>query len=101
MKMTADGEDSAGSQSGVEVQVLRSARRADTYLFLPLAEAYEDLPEALREHFGEATAFLTFWLDEERYLAQSNPRQVLAALREQGFYLQLPPRNDVSDQNDG
>jgi len=82
------------SASAVEVQVLRSARRADTYLFLPVADAYEDLPEALRTHFGEATAFLTFWLDEERFLAQSDPRQVMAALREQGFYLQLPPRDE-------
>ena len=85
-----DGED------GIEVQVWRSARRADTYLFLPVGDAYEELPEALREHFGEAEAFLSFQLHEDRYLAQSDPSQVLAAIRSQGFYLQLPPCNDAA-----
>ena len=82
---------------GIEVQVYRSGKKADTYLFLPIADAYEDLPEALQEHFGEATAFLSFWLHEERYLAQSDSRQVLAAIDQQGFYLQLPPQNDITD----
>ena len=62
-----------GEEKGVEVQVYRSGKRADTYLYLPIADAYEDLPEALQQHFGEATAFLSFWLHEERYLAQADP----------------------------
>ena len=81
---------------GIEDQVYRSGKKAYNYLFLPIADAYEDLPEALQEHFGEATAFLSFWLHEERYLAQSDPRQVLAAISQQGFYLQLPPQNDIT-----
>lgn len=78
----------------IEVQVLRSTKRPDTYLILPIADQFEDLPEALRAHFGEARAFLTFWLHEERFMAQADPKQVLAALQDQGFYLQLPPRKD-------
>lgn len=98
--MSSESDDAAqldAADAGVEVQVLRSAKRADTYLYLPVDDAYEELPEALREHFGEATSFLTFTLHEQRFLAQSDPRQVLAALREQGFYLQLPPQNDPDD----
>jgi len=83
------------SDDGREVQVLRSHRRADTYLYLPVADSYDDLPEALRTHFGEASQFLTFFLDENRYLAQADPLQVLAALDKQGFYLQLPPRDEA------
>ncbi len=74
-----------------EVKVMRSARRADTYVYLPVDANFEDLPEGLRRVFGEATEFLQFTLDETRRLAQAEAPDVLKALHEQGFYLQLPP----------
>ncbi len=78
----------------MDVVVYRSRRREETYLFLPAQAAYDELPEALQTHFGEAESFLEFTLYEERYLSQSDSRAVLNALREQGFYLQLPPVPD-------
>ena len=78
----------------IDVVVYRSSRRADTYLYLPRAAAFEELPDALRQHFGEATAFLEFVLHREKVLAQAEAPAVLAALAEQGFYLQLPPGRD-------
>ena len=81
-------------EGGMEVTVYRSAKRAETYAFLPTAESFETLPEALQAHFGEPTAFLNFWLHEEKLLAQADAKQVLAAIAEQGFYLQLPPPKD-------
>ena len=84
---------------GLEVQVYRSSRRADTYLFLPLDDEFSELPETLLEHFGEGTPFLSFHLHAERHLEQSDPVKVLAALSAQGFYLQLPPSKD--DPTDG
>ena len=91
------GSQDEGNADGIEVQVFRSARKADTYLFLPVGDSYDDLPDALREHFGDATAFLSFWLHEERFLAQADPLQVLSSIREQGFYLQLPPRDEPAE----
>ena len=87
--------DKQSEDAGLEVRVYRSARRAETYIYLPKDDDFEDLPENLREHFGEGTGFLEFWLHEEKYLAQADPQQVLNALREQGFYLQLPPSKDA------
>ena len=86
--------DKHGEQAGLEVRVYRSARRAETYIYMPKDDNFEDLPEALRKHFGEGTGFLEFCLHEEKYLAQADPKQVLSALREQGFYLQLPPNKE-------
>ena len=85
----ADGDNS------IEVVVYRSSRRADTYLFLPQDGAYDDLPSALREQFGEATAFLNFDLHADRFLAQAEPDAVMQAIAEQGFYLQLPPQQEA------
>ena len=79
---------------GVDVVVYRSSRRAETYLYLPAVAEYADLPDALREHFGEATAFLEFVLHAEKTLAQADAVTVLDALAGQGFYIQLPPGDD-------
>jgi uncharacterized protein len=73
--------------------VYRSERRPDTYLFLPAADDFSGVPDALMELFGEASFALEFELTPERKLAQAEPAQVMVSLREQGFYLQMPPAN--------
>ncbi|MEM7078910.1 MAG: YcgL domain-containing protein [Pseudomonadota bacterium] len=78
----------------IEVMVYRSPRRAETYLYLPRRAEFDTLPEALRQQFGEGEAFLDFVLDAQRKLALVDAAEVLRALRTQGFYLQLPPRQD-------
>ena len=82
------------ADSNVDVVVYRSRKRADTYVYLPAGAEYDDLPDAFRDHFGEATAFLQFELHADRFLAQADASAVLKAIEDQGFYLQLPPRID-------
>ena len=85
----------------VDVVVYRSARRAETYLYLRAGDDFDDtLPDALRSHFGEATAFLEFALHADRTLAQADAVTVLEALASQGFYLQLPPRDAAEPTGD-
>jgi len=86
-------------EEGIEVKVLRSGRRRDTYLFLCEEDEYENLPEALRTQFGEATEFLNFTLTADRKLAQVQAHVVMQALQTQGFYLQLPPNKDAVDSD--
>ncbi|MEM7097008.1 MAG: YcgL domain-containing protein [Pseudomonadota bacterium] len=69
---------------------MRSKKKADTYLYVPEGAEYDSLPEALRDQFGEAEAFLTFELTAQRTLALTDTQLVLQALEEQGFYLQMP-----------
>ncbi|XOV82026.1 MAG: YcgL domain-containing protein [bacterium] len=78
----------------MQVSVYRSSRKAQTYVYLPADEDYDNLPEAFVTQFGEAELFLTFELHEGKKLAQVEARTVLAALRNQGFFLQLPPQSD-------
>ncbi len=70
---------------------MRSAKRADTYLFLRMDVNYEDLPQALCDGFGQATEFLQFELHARKKLAQADAVAVMDALQAQGYYLQLPP----------
>jgi uncharacterized protein len=77
--------------TSVEVSVYRSSKKTQTYVYLPSDQEYESLPEAFIEQFGDAALFLTFELHESKQLAQVDARTVLAALHNQGFFLQLPP----------
>jgi uncharacterized protein YcgL (UPF0745 family) len=90
---------SQSTSARVEVSVYRSLKKAQTYVYLPSDQDYESLPEALIEQFGDAVLFLTFELHEKKKLAQVEAKSVLAALRNQGFFLQLPPLSPQSSHD--
>ena len=77
--------------------VYRSGKREDTYLFLPLGQKFDDLDDGLRAAFGEPVPVMKLDVNEDTRLAQADAGQVLKAFEEQGYYLQLPPRESVED----
>ena len=77
--------------SGVLVQVYRSPRRAETYLLTEKAKGLQAVPETLLGTFGNPEPAFVFHLTAQRALAHADPAQVLTAIQEKGFYLQLPP----------
>jgi uncharacterized protein YcgL (UPF0745 family) len=78
--------------------IYRSGNKAETYLYLPRGQAFEDLPPELRESFGEPSFVMTLNLSEKRQLARADVVQVLEQFEKQGFYLQLPPEIPVEDE---
>ncbi|HVF36296.1 MAG TPA: YcgL domain-containing protein [Candidatus Saccharimonadia bacterium] len=72
--------------------VYRSARQADTYVFLRERDDFACLPEVLAQRLGLLEQVLEIELTPERRLARSDVATVLGDLTEQGFHLQLPPR---------
>ncbi|RUO41316.1 hypothetical protein CWE22_03820 [Pseudidiomarina aestuarii] len=71
--------------------VFRSAKRADTYLYLPHSADFSDLPEPLRQHFGQPIQVMTFALTDQRKLAQISVAALREHLTDPGYYLQIPP----------
>ena len=76
------------------VRVYRSKRRVDTYLFVDAVEDLTRVPEELAKHFGAAVQAMELELTTERELARASAGDVLAAIEEHGFYLQMPPEVD-------
>jgi len=72
-------------------QIYRSPRKEGMYLFVDKQEGVERVPEALLTQFGEPEEAFTLLLTAERALARANAEEVIAAISEQGFYLQMPP----------
>jgi len=85
----------------IKCDVYRCAARADTYLFLVAEKNTEDLPGDLQALLGQLTQFLSLELSESSTLTRANTGEVLAALRQPGYYLQLPPADQLAMQTPG
>ncbi len=83
------------------VQVYKSSRHAEMYLYLEKGRDVSELPEPLLVRFGEPQPLMLLRLSEERKLARADAAQVLAAIDEQGFYLQMPPSTEELRRRDG
>ena len=78
--------------------VYRSDKKAETYLYLADKTAFDDLPEELRERFGEPALVMRLKLSADLKLARADVEKVLENLEEQGFYLQLPPKLPIEEE---
>ena len=83
------------SKDKVLCKVYRSARRSEMYLYVTGEQGLAPVPDALLQRFGPPELALTLALAPDRKLARVNTDEVLAALRERGWFLQMPPMPDA------
>ena len=72
-------------------QVYKSSVRTDMYLYVDKSCGLCDVPEELLIRFGEPMPVMLFELTPARKLARVSALDVLEAIRERGFFLQMPP----------
>ena len=73
------------------VQVFKSTRKTEMYLYVDKARGLADVPEALMSQFGEPEEVMLLMLSPQRKLARADAEEVLSEIAEKGFYLQMPP----------
>ena len=73
------------------VEIFKSNRQQEMYLYVDKARGLVDVPEALLARFGEPESLMTLLLAPERKLARADATEVLNMISDQGFYLQMPP----------
>lgn len=76
--------------------VYRSANQEFTYIYLKDGLTFDDLPDDLRNIFGEPFVVMPLQLSPDRKLAYENVNTVMKNLDEQGYHLQMPPKEDAS-----
>jgi len=79
--------------------VYASARKPDTYLWLPRRDDFSELPESLVLLLGDLRFVLEVHLDAQRRLPHEDAEVVLEHLRTQGWHLQLPPSETLATAN--
>ncbi len=75
----------------MDCRVFRCARQEEMYLYLRADLEPDELPPTLSKQLGVLSEVLSLELTEERKLARADAALVIAQLRSQGYYLQLPP----------
>lgn len=78
--------------------VFRSSKKDGCYLYINKARGLDCVPADLMSIFGKPVETFTFLLTPEKKLARAKAEAVLADLNEKGFYLQLPPPQDMEMQ---
>ena len=78
----------------MKCSVVRSSRKDFTYIYLLAGQDFEDLPDTLKEVFGQPEFVMDLELTPEKKLAYEDVTQVMQNLSEQGYHLQMPPKED-------
>ncbi|WP_251359869.1 YcgL domain-containing protein [Kangiella sp. TOML190] len=74
--------------------IYKSAKRPDTYLYVPYQADLADLPETLMAMWGEPELVMHLDLDKKHKLALADINEVKSKLNEEGYYLQMPPSEE-------
>jgi uncharacterized protein YcgL (UPF0745 family) len=72
-------------------QLYKSPRQAEMYLYVELSVGLEHVPPPLLARFGEPEKLMVLQLDEKRKLARVEASEVRRQIRDQGYFLQMPP----------
>jgi uncharacterized protein YcgL (UPF0745 family) len=81
----------------MQCYVYRSRRKPGSFLFVPEKDDFSRLPDILMKIFGEPEFSFAFDLNPQRRLViKAEASEVLRVIRENGFYLQLPPAEEQS-----
>ena len=77
--------------------IYKCSRKEHTYIYINEKDKFDDIPEVLMKTLGELSFVMELDLYPEKSLAQADAAEVIEKLNEQGFYLQLPPADYVSE----
>ena len=80
----------------MEVAVFKTARRPDTFLFLPEGLPPNEWPDGLEEIFMPAEKVLSLTLTAEQPLAAQTATRVMEEIADKGYFLQMPPQSSPS-----
>lgn len=72
--------------------IYRSLKKFDNYLYVEQKGEFARVPPPLLQMLGGLELVMTLELTPQRKLANADAAQVRRQLREQGYYLQLPPK---------
>ena len=84
----------------MEVEIFKTTRRPDTFLFLPEGLSPKEWPEGLEAVFMPAEKVLSLTLTADQPLAAQSATRVMEEIAAKGYFLQLPPQPSSSDASE-
>ena len=74
--------------------IYKSPKEAVMYLYIEKRDQFDALPEALLTVFGKPVFVMLFNLAGTKPLVNADKTEVLQQIKEKGFYLQTPKKDD-------
>ncbi len=74
--------------------VYKTKKKSGMFLYVPEKDHFDDVPEALMNQFGTPELVMLLPLDKRERLAGVDKQKLKEALTEQGYYLQMPPKEE-------
>jgi uncharacterized protein YcgL (UPF0745 family) len=72
--------------------IYKSLKKRDAYLYIENQDDFSRVPKTLLDMLSRLELVMSLDLSEAKRLAQAEPAQVMSLLKEQGYFLQMPPR---------
>lgn len=79
-------------------QIYRSPNEDGMYLYVKKEEGLGRVPDELLKLFGAPQPAMVLLLSPDKKLARVSVEKVIESLHTQGFYLQMPPRNEQDEE---
>lgn len=78
------------------IAVFKSEKKADTYIYLRRGFSWDELPVELRDVFGKPRHVMDLMLAADKKLARTTGEDVLKAVAEKDYYLQMPAEHTMA-----
>lgn len=72
--------------------IYRGSKKYDSYLYVEEKDNFDRVPDGLLKLFGRPEYVMVLELSAARKLAQADVEVVMQQLSDNGYYLQMPPK---------
>ena len=71
--------------------IYKSNKKDELYLYLDKQDDFSSLPEAILKSIGQPEYVMQLEITPERKLARESATNVIKGIKENGFFIQIPP----------
>jgi len=75
----------------VQCFIYKSNKKDELYLYLDKQDDFSSLPEAILKSIGQPEYVMQLEITPERKLARESATNVIKGIKENGFFIQMPP----------
>ena len=73
------------------IEIFKGHKKEEMYLYVEQKNGLKSVPEDLLATFGQTESLMVLLLTKDKKLARVTASDVLAAIEDQGYFLQMPP----------
>ena len=73
------------------IEIFKGHKKEEMYLYVEQKNGLKSVPDDLLATFGQTESVMVLLLTKDKKLARATASDVLAAIEDQGYFLQMPP----------